>query len=250
MTVACVIPARFNSSRFPGKLLMQAAGKSVLQRTFERASQCPDISLLYVATDDERIAEHVQNFGGEIIWTSPDCKHGTERVAQAIRSHKELQNASIVVNPQGDHPCVEPATMSALIRALQSDEKAVVSTPVTQIRREEDYLSPHVVKAVFDQALRALYFSRAPIPFSWGTEGAKRAFAHIGIYCYRTDFLLSSIAFAPSALQSAENLEQLAILELGHRIKIAIVNEPLVGIDTPQDLVKLENYLCQSNIFS
>ncbi len=242
MTVACVIPARYNSSRFPGKLLVRAAGKTILQRTFERASDCPDIDELYVATDDERIANHVQSLGGQVIWTSPECKNGTERIIEALRSHSRLQQASIIVNLQGDHPCTEPGTIGAIIQKLKSDKEAVMSTAVTAIKNIEDFQSPHIVKAVFDREGNALYFSRSPIPYS--RDPSSLGYAHIGIYCFRRTFLLSDLGAELTPLQKSEDLEQLKILELGHRIKIAIVDEIPMGVDTPQDLVKLEKYLC------
>lgn len=247
MTIACVIPARFNSSRFPGKLLKMAAGKTVLQHTFEQASKCPEIDALFVATDNEQIADHIQNLGGEVIWTSAECQNGTERICEAIQKNKKLQKASYIVNLQGDHPCTQPETISAIIQALRSDPNAPMSTAVTKILRREDFLSPHIVKCVFDIQKNALYFSRAPIPFN----GFENAYGHIGIYCYKTSFLKEMFRKERTPYQKCEDLEQLKVLENSHPVKIAIVEEMILGIDTPKDLETLkEFFLCQSNISS
>lgn len=247
MSIACVIPARFNSSRFPGKLLEKAQGKTVLQRTFESASSCSLLNHLYVATDDERIAEHIESLGGEVIWTTNKPNDGTERICEALQTHSVLQSSSYIVNLQGDHPCMDPSVIEKIAKALQSDEQAVLSTAVSLIKTKEEFLSPHVVKCVFDCDNNALYFSRAPIPH--GAQEGISAYAHVGIYCYRTEFLKNFISQKLTPLQQAENLEQLKILESGHRIKVVIVNEQTLSVDIPQDLVKLEEYLCRKNTF-
>lgn len=247
MTIACVIPARFNSSRFPGKLLQIAAGKTVLQHTFEQASKCPEIDALFVATDSELIADHVRSLGGQVIWTSAECQNGTERICEAIYKDERLQKAAYIVNLQGDHPCTQPETISAIIRALKSDPRASMSTAVTKITKKEDFLSPHIVKSVFDIKKNALYFSRAPIPFN----GLENAYGHIGIYCYKTSFLKEMVNKERTPNQKYEDLEQLKVLENGYLVKIAVVEEMILGIDTPKDLETLkEFFLCQSNISS
>lgn len=246
--VACVIPARLNSSRFPRKLLALAHGKTVLQRTFEQAKQCPLIDHLFVATDSVEIADHVQEFGGKIIWTSVACQNGTERICEAYAKEPILQKCSMLLNVQGDHPCTQKETLEALIQALKNDPQAVLSTAVTEISSREDYHSPHVVKCVFDTQQNALYFSRAPIPYI-PKEKPLQAYAHIGVYCYRTSFLKETIPNEQTHLQKIEDLEQLKVLEKGNRIKIAIVKEKVLGVDTPQDLEKLKEILWPSNIF-
>lgn len=248
MTI-CVIPARFQSVRFPGKLLKKADGKTVLQRTFESALSCPDLDALYVATDDERIAEHIRELNGEVIWTSPDCRNGTERIIEALKNNASLRQADLIVNLQGDHPLTSPKTISKIIESLKEDKTAVLSTAATRLKKEADYLSPHTVKCVFDRKGNALYFSRSPIPHH--LLGAPlEAFGHIGIYCYRKGFLLhSSEDLLPTPLSAQEDLEQLRVLENGHKIKIVEVEEELLGIDTPYDLVKLEEILCLRNMY-
>jgi 3-deoxy-manno-octulosonate cytidylyltransferase (CMP-KDO synthetase) len=249
MTVACIIPARYNSSRFPGKLLQLARGKTVLQRTFENASACSRLDSLYISTDDERIAEHSKKIGAEVLWTSSIPRDGTERAIEAIGRYPALQRASFVMVLQGDHPCTPPKTIEAIVNALVASEDAVLSTAVAPIVSREEYLSPHIVKCVFDKAGYALYFSRSPIPHS-KSEIPKNAYAHIGIYCYRRTFLEHLASLKPTPLQETEDLEQLKVLELGHRIKIALVDEKTPSVDTPSDLVKLEEYLWKQNIFS
>lgn len=249
MKIACVIPARYNSSRFPGKLLFKAAGKTVLQRTFEKAAQCSQLDAIYVATDDEQIAEHIRSLGGDVLWTSPNCKNGTDRIIEALQNYNQLQAADIIINLQGDHPCTSPDTIRSIVECLEKDPEAVMSTAVVPLTNRLDYLSPHVVKCVFDEKGNALYFSRSPIPY-FRPDQDLTAYAHIGMYGYRTSFLLQLHSLECTALQEIEDLEQLKVLEKGYRIKVAIADEMILGVDTPQDLVKLEQYLCQSNIFS
>jgi len=242
MKTICVIPARFNSSRFPGKLLVSVRGKTILQRTFERAAGCKAIDGLFVATDDEKIAEHIKGFGGEVIWTSPSCINGTERIVEALKVRPELQKAEIVVNVQGDHPMTSPEAIGMAVHLLKRDPKAQMSTLATPLVDLEDFQSPHVVKCVFDQDGNALYFSRSPIPYS--AKGVpKGAYHHVGLYAYRTSFLLSSLDYPTTPLQGQEDLEQLKVLERGYRIKVGVISEVPIGVDTPGDLVKLEKCL-------
>ncbi len=242
MNAICIIPARFNSSRFPGKLLAKALGKTILQRTFENARSCAAFKKLYVATDHEYIAKHIEELGGDVIWTSSSCANGTQRLIEALQKKPELQQADIVLNVQGDHPCTSPEAMEAVISLLQEDKEAVMSTAAIPLKDLKHFHSPHIVKCVFDQHQNALYFSRAPIPYC--REGVPNgAYHHLGLYAYRTSFLLSSLEKALTPLQLQEDLEQLNVLEKGLRIKIAIVNDPPFGVDTPEDLALLEAHL-------
>jgi 3-deoxy-manno-octulosonate cytidylyltransferase (CMP-KDO synthetase) len=241
MMVACVIPARYNSSRFPGKLLKVAGGKTVLQRTLEAARGADGFDYVCVATDDERIGDHVRALGGDVVWTRPECPNGTERVAEAVVKERRLQGAEIIVNLQGDHPLVRPETLSAVVEALRGDPEAQMATAATDCRDRERFLSPSCVKCVVDQKGRALYFSRAPIPF-----GGKGALHHVGIYAFRRPFLLSFVSLPATPLQEAEDLEQLKALESGAIIRVARVEETPLGVDLPEDLITLEA-LCRSN---
>ena len=246
MKTICIIPARFNSSRFPGKLLAKADGKTVLQRTYECALQSKMIDELFVATDSDQIADHVNGFGGKVLRTSSSCQNGTERIAEALQKNIHLQQASMVINLQGDHPCTSPKTIDGIINILSEDPEAQISTAVRPLRNWEDYQSPHVVKCVFDQNGRALYFSRSPIPYFKKELEKPLGFQHIGIYGYKTSFLLKIASLKDTDLQRSEDLEQLRFLELGYKIRVAVVEDEALGIDTPQDLVKLEKWLvCQ-----
>lgn len=242
--IACLIPARYNSSRFPGKLLASAKGKTVLQRTYESASQCFEREQIFVATDSDQIASHIASIGGQVIWTSPDCINGTDRIAQAVAKTRELDQAEIILNLQGDHPCTDRQTIDAVVKALKSDPASSMSTAAAPIRSLEAFNSPHIVKVVADEEGNALYFSRSPIPYAKEAL-PKKALQHIGLYCFRRDFLLKFAQLKNTPLQMQEDLEQLRALETGARIRLAIVNEIAIGVDTPDDLEKLEEFLCR-----
>jgi 3-deoxy-manno-octulosonate cytidylyltransferase (CMP-KDO synthetase) len=241
--IACVIPARLNSSRFPGKLLAAAGGKTVLRRTYECALRSKKIEKLFVATDSAQIADHVQAFGGAVVWTSSNCASGTDRIAEAIQVEAALKDASIVVNLQGDHPLTLPATLDSIVELLASDPSASMATAARPLQSWEEYCSPHSVKCVIDCFNNALYFSRSPIPYVKARDALPPGYLHIGLYGYRASFLQLLGTLPNSDLQRSEDLEQLKVLELGYRIKVAIVDDPALGIDTPEDLEKLKNLL-------
>ena len=246
MSTICIIPARLNSSRFPGKLLAKAFGKTVLQRTFEAARSSKRLDGLYVATDSEEIGDHIQKIGGEVLWTTSFPRDGTERISEAFGRYDFLQKAEAILNLQGDHPCSSSEAIDAVINALFSDETAAISTAATPIRNLNDFHAPQIVKCLFDQEGNALYFSRAPVPYH-GPNQQLLAFHHLGIYCYRRSFLEKLPSLPVTPLQIKEDLEQLRFLEWGYRMKIALVKEVSLGVDTPEDLIKLEEYLCQKN---
>lgn len=244
MTLACVIPARYNSSRFPGKLLESVLGKTILERTYECATKSSAIDHLYIATDDERIASHVVEIGGDVLWTSSAPRDGTERTIEALKTHPLLQTATYIMVLQGDHPCTSPEIIEKIAAALRKDHEAVLSTAAAPIQHLDDYLSPHVVKCVVNKQGRALYFSRSPIPYT--QPGASfAAFAHIGIYCYKRSFLQILPMIQPTDLQISEDLEQLKVLESGYPIAVALVDEKPPSVDIPSDLLKLKEYLCK-----
>lgn len=236
MKVACLIPARFNSTRFPGKLLAMAKKKTVLQRTIESAL---DHFPVYVATDDERIAKHAEEVGAKAIWTLPTHINGSSRIAEAV-SKAEI-NAEIILNLQGDHPCMQAQSMKAAVQLLIDDPTLPMSTIATPIRSLEDFLAPHIVKVILNKKGEALYFSRSPIPHSKTLP--KIALQHIGLYAFRREFLFQYPKLEKTALQMQEDLEQLPVLEMGYRIKVAVVEEKCIGVDIPTDLEKLTNYL-------
>jgi len=242
MKIACLIPARYNSSRFPGKLLALALGKTVLQRTIESALEHFDHSQVFVATDDERIALHVESLGVQVVWTDPAHLNGSERIAEALAKTPSLAETEIILNLQGDHPSMDGASLQAAVDILCGDSEAMMSTIATPILHLEDFLAPQIVKVVVDSNSNALYFSRAPIPYSKnGLPG--NALQHIGLYCFRREFLLKYPHMINTPLQLQEDLEQLKALETGFKIKVAVVNERCIGVDIPSDLSKLEEFL-------
>lgn len=259
-----IIPARYGSSRFPGKPLALILGKTLLQRTYENALRCPLFEGLVVATDDLRIYDHVKRFGGDVVMTSQDCATGTDRLIEVVKNNNRFNDASIIVNVQGDEPCLDIAVIDSIIKTLQSDSQAVMSTAVSRIDSEEEAHNPSVVKCVFDYQNNALYFSRALIPAGHTGKyySEKKYYRHIGIYAYRRDFLLHYGDLPRTDLQLYEDLEQLKVLEHGFRIKTAVIenqnqvnkeekflNIVSIGVDTPEDIKKVEQWLCKQNTF-
>lgn len=242
-----IIPARWASSRFPGKPLVDILGTSLIQRTYNSARQCRLLDTLAVATDDFRIKAHVEGFGGVAFMTSKECLTGTDRTCEAIEKH--FPNAEIVVNIQGDEPCLASETIDTLIERLKNTPTAVLTTPVAKITNQEDLSDPSVVKCVFDQLGRALYFSRAPIPFPKQKDAL--FYRHIGVYCFQRAFLIQYAGMEKGRLQMIEDLEQLKVLEAGYPIHVCEVKDVGIGVDTPDDIKKVEAFLCnQESIFS
>ncbi|MFQ5729558.1 MAG: 3-deoxy-manno-octulosonate cytidylyltransferase [Waddliaceae bacterium] len=240
-----MIPARYGSRRLPGKPLMQISGKSLIQRTYENAQRSPLLNRLYVVTDDERIFEHVLGFGGEVIMTPPECPTGTERLAKAVKNNGKFDDVEIIVNIQGDEPFLEQEVIESVVRILQEDSEAVMSTAVVPIHDREEAVDYSVNKCVMDTHGNALYFSRTLIPSSHTGEWRPDAnyYKHLGIYGYRRQFLMHYADLEPTPLQIAEDLEQLKVLEHGYRMKVAIVESQAIGVDTPEDIKKVEEIL-------
>ena len=238
MRSTIVIPARLASTRLPRKLLLAESGKPLIQHTYEAASRAKRPGTVLVAADCEEIATVVRGFGGQVALTSPDCPSGSDRVAEI--AHK-LPDVDIFVNVQGDEPEISAAAIDLAVEMLESDPSAVMSTLATPIRERKKLLDPACVKVVFDKRKRAIYFSRAPIPFArnWD-EGLLTAepahfYQHIGLYAYRRDFLLRLASLPRAPIEQIENLEQLRVLYGGYSISVGVVDEPTVGIDTPED---------------
>lgn len=247
--VVGLIPARYGSSRFPGKPLADILGKSLIQRTYENTKKCPILDDVFVATDDDRIFDHVISFGGKAIMTSSYCPTGSDRLIEAVEKAPSLKEASIIVNIQGDEPCLESIVIEKVVHLLLEDPSAVMSTAVMRIHSELEALNPSVVKCSMDCHGNALYFSRALIP---GGPKVKfnpelSYFKHIGIYGYRKSFLLKYGTLTQTPLQKAEDLEQLKVLEHGYKIKTAIVESASVSVDHPEDIKKVESLLCKQN---
>ncbi len=244
-----IIPSRYASTRFPGKPLAQILGKSLIQRTWECAKRCHSLDEICVATDDQRIYDHVKQFGGIVMMTPAECPTGSDRSAYVIQHKKEYFDAEIVVNIQGDEPCIDPTTIDTLVDLLKKDSNAVLSTPVAPLQDEKEALNPSVVKATFTPQGDALYFSRALIPSGkiGGMRDGVAYYRHIGIYAFRKDFLIKYGQLPLTPLQLAEDLEHLKVLEHGYKIKVAVVKEAHVGVDHPEDIQKIELLLCNQN---
>lgn len=247
-----IIPARYSSTRLPGKPLRLIAGKSLIQRTYENAARCRKLEALVVATDDQRIYDHVSSFGGRAVMTAPECPTGTDRLVHALNLKAEWLNTALVVNIQGDEPCLEPVVIENIIESLEASPQAVMATPIAKIHEKNEALDPSVVKCVIDQNHFALYFSRGLVPYGKKGEFSQNItyYRHIGLYVYRKEFLMRFSSLAPTPLQLAEDLEQLKVLESGYRIKTAVVESQSIGVDTPEDLQKVERLLCKQNTSS
>lgn len=242
-TAIAIIPSRFASTRLPGKPLLDIAGKPMIVRVCECAVSARSVDRVLVATDDERIADAVRSAGFEAVMTSDRHESGTDRLAEVAAT---LQ-ADFVVNVQGDEPLLPPSTIDAAVEALVADSSAVCSTTCEKVDDLDDFLNPNIVKVVLREDGRALYFSRAAIPYPRDAVSAdgvpdaahidlSRVRRHTGLYVYRREFLLEFARMGPSHLERAEKLEQLRILERGHDIRVVEVDEPSFGVDTQADL--------------
>jgi 3-deoxy-manno-octulosonate cytidylyltransferase (CMP-KDO synthetase) len=238
MEVIAVIPARYASSRLPGKPLASIRGRSLLERVYRRAQAAQTLSQLVVATDDERIATHVQAFGGEVVLTSPDCPSGTDRLAEAAR---HLGSPDVWLNIQGDEPFIIPQQIDLLVSAFDAANPPDIATLIKRIGNEAEYLSPSEAKVVCDGSGHALYFSRAPIPHltTWNSNLA--LYKHIGLYAFSQAALNRIAALPPSPLEQLEQLEQLRWLENGLRIRCVETDHESRCVDTPEDLAALES---------
>jgi 3-deoxy-manno-octulosonate cytidylyltransferase (CMP-KDO synthetase) len=231
-----IIPARFASSRFPGKALAELAGKSMLEHVWERASRSRYLTDLLVATDDERIAAAVRKFGGRARMTSPQHPSGSDRLAEVASA----EEAALYVNIQGDEPLIDPEAIDAAILSVYGDEAIVMGTLKKQIVDPTDIMNTNVVKVVTNLLGDALYFSRCPIPYERdGRNGLPVYFKHIGLYVYRREFLLRYPDLTVGPLEEAERLEQLRALENGYRIRVVNTEYESLGVDTPEDLERV-----------
>jgi len=231
-----VIPARFASSRFPGKALAPLAGKPLLQHVYERASQARYLSKLVIATDDNRIAKAARSFGATVQMTRPDHLSGTDRAAEAASS----DHAEVIVNIQGDEPLIDPGAIDATALALLDDPELPMATLKKRIEIPSEIDNPNVVKVVSNLAGDAVYFSRCAIPFLRdGSPGAIFHYKHIGLYVYQREFLLAYSGLPVGPLEQAERLEQLRAIENGYRIRVVETEYESLGVDTPEDLERV-----------
>lgn len=232
-----IIPARYASTRFPGKPLIQIKGKSMIQRVYEQCQQASQLSNIMVATDDQRIQEHVQAFGGKVILTADHHQSGTDRCAEVIRKLDAQFDA--VINIQGDEPFIEPAQINQVASLLLKPETRI-ATLIKALVKEEDIRNPNVVKAIRTTGGQAIYFSRSPIPYRRSPDAIITYFKHIGIYGYRTDTLLAITQLPQGQLEKAESLEQLRWIESGYPIAVEETEWETISIDTPADLEYVE----------
>ncbi len=243
MNAAAIIPARYKSSRFPGKPLADIAGKKMIERVYRRTEMCELIDLVIVATDDSRIAEEVKRFGGSVRMTDSGHSSGTDRIAEVAGD----LNQEFIVNVQGDEPLIRADMIEDALLLLREDEKAVMSTLASPLSPEEAD-NPDTVKLVRDMQGRALYFSRSPIPGNKDSCDGADFWQHIGLYVFHRDFLLRFTDFEPTPLERREGLEQLRALEHGYEISVGITEHHGPGVDRPEDIDRVENILAQEEI--
>ena len=241
MNILCVIPARYSSTRLPGKPLAMIAGKPMIQRVYEQAKKAKRPNAVLVATDHELVYQAVQAFGGQVMMTSPDHPTGTDRLAEVAKEHPE---AEIIINVQGDEPLIAPEVIDLLAGAFDGEPELNMATLMTEMDKGE-YNLPSAVKVVTSLTGYALYFSRSLLPYPRNNKlpgGSLPVHKHIGIYAYRRDFLLKYAALEPTPLEQTESLEQLRALEHGYKIKVLKTDFKSIGVDTPEDLEKVNEY--------
>lgn len=241
MKILGVIPARYASSRFPGKPLVDIMGTSMIMRVYQQAKKCSLLNDVIVATDDERILEHVHAHGGKAVMTSADHQSGTDRCREVLE--KNTADFDVVINIQGDEPFIDPAQIEELIQCF-NDPQAQIASLIRKIADPGILFNPNKVKAVIDKNHFALYFSRHPIPFQKNLPedqwlDAQSYFLHVGLYGYRSDVLKQISDLAVSPLEKSESLEQLRWLENGFKIKLSETQHEAIGVDVPEDLKTL-----------
>lgn len=244
--IVCIIPSRYESSRFPGKPLADLLGKPMIQHVYERVARAKAVPYVAVATDDQRIFDAVKKFDGNVVMTAPTHRSGTDRISEAIKS-LNLSADAIVVNIQGDQPIFEPVQVDEVIAPLMADPEAVMSTLVYRIVRNEEISHPNAVKVVMDSENNALYFSRATIPYVRDRKLTADYYKHHGIYAYRRDFLDTFTRLPEGQLEKLEALEQLRALEYGYKIKCVITPHDSVEVDTREELDRVRRILLEKS---
>jgi 3-deoxy-manno-octulosonate cytidylyltransferase (CMP-KDO synthetase) len=261
LKVIAIIPARYKSTRLPGKPLLDLAGKPIIQHVYEQTAKAQLVGEILVATDDERIAQAVEAFGGRAVMTSDAHETGTDRIAEVART----LDTEVIVNVQGDEPFIDPLTIDSAVEPLLEDTSLSMSTTCEMLAQAEDLFNPNIVKVVVDANNNALYFSRAPVPFlRTADQDMQRSIInpeaiidhlkrepqllasyrkHTGLYVYRKNFLLDFTTWPRSPLEQIESLEQLRALEHGYKIRVVMVKKRSIGIDTPADLERARREL-------
>lgn len=247
--VIAIIPARYHSNRFEGKPLAPINGKPMIQHVVERAYRVELLSQVVVATDDQRIADCVGTFGGEVVMTKSDHATGTDRLAEAA-SLIDISEHDIIVNIQGDQPLFPPEIVEQVARPMLEDPALPMSTLIYKIVRPEEIDDPNHVKTVFDRHGNALYFSRASIPFQRNPDEPARPtyYKHLGFYAYRKGFLLTYVGLPEGEWERFEKLEQLRALEYGYTIRVVLTDHDSIEVDTPKDIERVEDFLQQLEI--
>ena len=242
--ITAIIPARYGSTRFPGKPLHLIAGQSLIERTWRRCIACPDLARVLIATDDQRIMDAAAAFGAEAVLTSPDHPSGTDRLAEAA-THDPA--ATHFINVQGDEPLISPALIGELAACLAANNSIGMITAVHPLRDPALQHDPNIVKAVLDHTGRALYFSRSPLPYPRTPQPGFPGYRHMGLYGYSRAFLNQFVAWPPSPLELTEGLEQLRALENGASIHCVITSHDSPGIDTPEQAAAMEALLIRKS---
>ena len=242
MSIFAFIPSRYGSTRFPGKPMAMIAGKPMIQHACGCAQRCPDISGVYVVTDDERILNCVEGFGGKAVMTKKNHPSGTDRIAEAV-GILGLGDDDLIVNIQGDQPFFKPSIISEMVRPLIDDETIPMSTVKYRISDPAEVNNSNIVKVVTDNNDFALYFSRWPIPFYREKPSTQEYFKHLGFYAYRKQFILEFNRLTGGNLENAEKLEQLRAIENGYRIKVIETDYDSIEVDAPEDIRKVEELI-------
>ena len=238
MKILCVIPARYASTRLPGKPLADIVGKPMIQHVYERSAQATIPQQVVVATDDEKVFQAVQQFGGKVVMTSSEHQTGTDRLAEVASKYAEVD---VIINVQGDEPLIDPKVIDELAQEFLNDT-ALQMASVMSIMDTEDYQNPNAVKVVTDLNNNALYFSRSLLPYP-RVAGKANVYKHIGIYAYKKDFLLNFAKLEPTPLEQSESLEQLRALENGYKIKMIKTKSKFIGVDSIEDLQTVNELL-------
>ena len=234
MKIGCVIPARFGSTRLPGKPLADIAGKPMIQRVYERVTNAKKPEVFIVATDDQRVYDAVQSFGGTVVMTDANHSTGTDRLAEVAQQYTDLD---VIINVQGDEPMIDANLIDQLAELFESDDALQMATVATPLL-EEEYDEPSAVKVILNKRNDAMYFSRSLIPYP-RHDFVNTPLKHIGIYAYRRQFLLDYAKMEPTAAEQTESLEQLRALENGFAIRVITTDKRFVGVDTPEDLARV-----------
>jgi len=242
MKTVVIIPSRYGSSRFPGKPLAQIAGKPMIQWVFEKAGHAKNVTDIYVATDDRRIYDIVRGFGGNAVMTSEENRSGTDRVGEAAEK-LGLGKDDIIINVQGDQPFFNPHCLDQLVPPLLQDPNLSMSTLAFKIVDKTEITNPKDCKVTFDQQGYALYFSRSPIPFGRDPHMRFDTYKHLGFYAYTRRFLDTFRTLPEGPLEKIEKLEQLRVIEYGHRIKVVITEYDSPEVDLPEDIARMEKIL-------